>query len=110
MKRNLFAGRPRGGGFSLNVFTEAEMDDIHFATLEVLDQQLLSIALQAARLQLELQALLLEAGGRDGRGLVDAPESNEGQPTGDEGQREEDQRAPRAPRRRFRWLPPSELA
>ena len=38
MKRNLFAGRPRSGGFSLNVFTEAELDDIHFATLEVLDR------------------------------------------------------------------------
>ena len=38
MKRNLFAGRPRSGGLSLNVFTEAELDDIHFATLEVLDR------------------------------------------------------------------------
>ncbi len=38
MKRNLHAGRPRSGGFSLNVFTEAEMDDIHLATLEVLER------------------------------------------------------------------------
>ena len=38
MKRNLFAGRPRSGGFSLNVFTEAEIDDIHLATLEVLER------------------------------------------------------------------------
>ena len=38
MKRNLHAGRPRSGGFSLNVFTDAEMDDIHLATLEVLER------------------------------------------------------------------------
>ena len=38
MKRNLFAGRPRSGGFSLNVFTESEVDDIHLATLEVLER------------------------------------------------------------------------
>jgi trimethylamine--corrinoid protein Co-methyltransferase len=38
MKRNLFAGRPRSGGLSVNVFTEAEMDDIHLATLEVLER------------------------------------------------------------------------
>jgi trimethylamine--corrinoid protein Co-methyltransferase len=38
MKRNLHAGNPRSGGLSLNVFTEAEMDDIHLATLEVLER------------------------------------------------------------------------
>jgi len=38
VKRNLFAGRPRSGGLSLNVFTEAELDDIHLATLEVLER------------------------------------------------------------------------
>ena len=38
MKRNLFAGRPRSGGLSLNVFTDSELDDIHLATLEVLDR------------------------------------------------------------------------
>ena len=38
MKRNLFAGRPRSGGLSLNVFTESELDDIHLATLEVLER------------------------------------------------------------------------
>jgi len=38
VKRNLFAGHPRSGGLSLSVFTEAEMDDIHLATLEVLDR------------------------------------------------------------------------
>jgi len=38
MKRNQRAGDPRSGGLSLNVFTEAEMDDIHLATLEVLER------------------------------------------------------------------------
>ncbi|MGZ4199215.1 MAG: trimethylamine methyltransferase family protein [Thermoleophilia bacterium] len=38
MKRNLFAGRPRSGGLSLNVFTESELEDIHLATLEVLER------------------------------------------------------------------------
>ena len=37
MKRNSFAGRPRSGGLSLNVFTESELEDIHLATLEVLE-------------------------------------------------------------------------
>jgi trimethylamine--corrinoid protein Co-methyltransferase len=38
VKRNLVAGRPRSGGLSRNVFTEAELDDIHLATLEVLER------------------------------------------------------------------------
>ena len=38
MKRNVFAGHRRSGGFSVNVFTEAELDDIHLATLEVLER------------------------------------------------------------------------
>ncbi len=38
MKRNLFAGRPRSGGLSLNVFNDTELDDIHLATLEVLER------------------------------------------------------------------------
>ncbi len=38
MKRNLFAGRPRSGGLSLNVFTESELSDIHLASLEVLER------------------------------------------------------------------------
>jgi trimethylamine--corrinoid protein Co-methyltransferase len=38
VKRNLFAGRPRSGGLSLNVFTESELEDIHLATLEVLER------------------------------------------------------------------------
>jgi trimethylamine---corrinoid protein Co-methyltransferase len=38
VKRNLHAGGPRSRGFSLNVFTESELDDIHFASLEVLER------------------------------------------------------------------------
>jgi trimethylamine--corrinoid protein Co-methyltransferase len=38
MKRNQHAGRPRSGGLSLNVFTEAELEDIHLSTLEVLER------------------------------------------------------------------------
>jgi trimethylamine---corrinoid protein Co-methyltransferase len=38
VKRNLFAGRPRSGGLSVNVFTESELEEIHFATLEVLER------------------------------------------------------------------------
>ena len=37
MKRNLQAGRLRSGGLSLNVFTPEEIEDIHLATMEVLD-------------------------------------------------------------------------
>ncbi len=38
MKRNLRAGGARSRGLSLNVFTEAELDEIHSATLEVLER------------------------------------------------------------------------
>jgi trimethylamine--corrinoid protein Co-methyltransferase len=38
MKRNLHAGRPRSGGLSLSVFTDAEMDDIHLSSLEILER------------------------------------------------------------------------
>jgi trimethylamine--corrinoid protein Co-methyltransferase len=38
LKRNPHAGHPRSGGLSLSVFTEAEMDDIHVATLEILER------------------------------------------------------------------------
>ncbi len=38
MKRPHHAGRTRSGGLSLNVFSAAEIDDIHVATLEVLEQ------------------------------------------------------------------------
>ena len=38
MKRNLHAGRPSSGGLSLNVFTEAELDDIHLGSLEILER------------------------------------------------------------------------
>jgi trimethylamine--corrinoid protein Co-methyltransferase len=38
VKRNLQAGRPSSGGLSLNVFTDAELDDIHLGSLEVLER------------------------------------------------------------------------
>ena len=38
MKRNLHAGRPSSGGLSLTVFTEAELDDIHLGSLEILER------------------------------------------------------------------------
>ena len=38
MKRSHHAGRTRSGGLSLNVFTPDEIDDIHLATLEVLER------------------------------------------------------------------------
>ena len=43
MKRNLHAGRPSSGGLSLNVFTEAELDDIHLGSLEVLERTGVSV-------------------------------------------------------------------
>lgn len=38
MKRNLRAGGARRRGLSINVFTESEVDEIHLATLEVLER------------------------------------------------------------------------
>ena len=38
MKRNLHAGRRRSGGLGLDVFTHDEVQDIHLATLEVLQR------------------------------------------------------------------------
>ncbi len=38
MKRNLRAGGTRTLGLSVNVFTESELDDLHLATLEVLER------------------------------------------------------------------------
>ena len=38
MRRGLHAGRLGSGGLSLNVFTADELDDIHLATLEVLER------------------------------------------------------------------------
>ena len=38
MKRNLHAGGARSRGLSVSVFTESELDDIHLATLEVLER------------------------------------------------------------------------
>ena len=38
MKRNLHAGGTRSRGLSVNVFTESELEDIHLASLEVLER------------------------------------------------------------------------
>jgi len=38
VKRNLFAGRRRSSGIGLDVFTDHEVQDIHLATLEVLER------------------------------------------------------------------------
>jgi trimethylamine---corrinoid protein Co-methyltransferase len=38
MKRNVHAGHRRSGGLRLEVFTDDELHDIHFATLEVLER------------------------------------------------------------------------
>jgi trimethylamine---corrinoid protein Co-methyltransferase len=38
VKRNQHAGRLRSGGLSLNIFTADEVEDIHLATLEVLER------------------------------------------------------------------------
>jgi trimethylamine---corrinoid protein Co-methyltransferase len=38
VKRGLHAGRRASGGLSLNVFTQDEIEDIHLATLEVLER------------------------------------------------------------------------
>jgi trimethylamine--corrinoid protein Co-methyltransferase len=38
VKRNLHAGGSRSRGLSVNVFTESELDDVHLASLEVLER------------------------------------------------------------------------
>ena len=38
MKRNLHAGKMQSGGLSLKIFTDDELDEIHLATLEVLEE------------------------------------------------------------------------
>jgi trimethylamine--corrinoid protein Co-methyltransferase len=38
LKRNLYAGKPRIGGLGLRIFTDAELEEIHLATLEVLEK------------------------------------------------------------------------
>jgi trimethylamine---corrinoid protein Co-methyltransferase len=38
MKRNLHAGKRMSGGFSINVFTDDELYEIHLATLEVMEK------------------------------------------------------------------------
>ena len=49
MKRNLFAGGMRSRGLSVNVFTESELDDIHLASLEVLERTGVFVEAQDAR-------------------------------------------------------------
>jgi trimethylamine--corrinoid protein Co-methyltransferase len=38
VKRNLSVGRPRSGGLHVSVFTESELEEIHFSSLEVLER------------------------------------------------------------------------
>lgn len=38
MKHNLHAGKSRSGGFGLNPFTDEECNEIHLATLEILEK------------------------------------------------------------------------
>ncbi len=38
MKRNLFAGKRQSGGLGLKLFTDDELEEIHLATLEVLEK------------------------------------------------------------------------
>ena len=38
MKRNIFAGKRQSGGLGLNLFTNDELEEIHMATLEVLEK------------------------------------------------------------------------
>jgi trimethylamine--corrinoid protein Co-methyltransferase len=47
--RGPHAGRSRSGGFSLDVFTQDEIDDIHLATLEVLERTGVRIGGASAR-------------------------------------------------------------
>ena len=42
MIRSIHAGTKQTGGFSLNVFTDDELEDVHLATLEVLEKTGLS--------------------------------------------------------------------
>ena len=41
MKRNIFAGKRQSGGLGLNLFTNDELEEIHMATLEVLEKGIL---------------------------------------------------------------------
>lgn len=49
MKRNSHAGRARSSGFGLNSFTDDELDDIHLATLEVLQHTGVFVESEEAR-------------------------------------------------------------
>jgi trimethylamine--corrinoid protein Co-methyltransferase len=48
LKRNLHAGRNRNAGLSLNVFSDDEVQDIHLATLEVLERTGIWVELEEA--------------------------------------------------------------
>ena len=63
MRRGLHAGRKGSGGFSLNVFTQDEIDDIHLATLEVLERTGLEGHALADALR-GVQALIVRSGTR----------------------------------------------
>ena len=47
MKRNMRAGKGRSGGLEFKVFNDDEMDDIHLATLEILEKTGLEPACQS---------------------------------------------------------------
>ncbi|HDZ23010.1 MAG TPA: Trimethylamine methyltransferase MttB, partial [Desulfobacteraceae bacterium] len=49
MLRNLFAGKLQSGGLSVNIFTDDELEQIHFATIEVLKKTGLFIGSKEAR-------------------------------------------------------------
>jgi trimethylamine--corrinoid protein Co-methyltransferase len=38
LKRNLYAGKSQSGGLGLKFFTDEELEEIHFATLEILEK------------------------------------------------------------------------
>jgi len=38
LRRNLHAGKRQSGGLNLKIFTDDELDEIHLATLEVLEE------------------------------------------------------------------------
>jgi len=49
LRRNLFAGKLQSGGLSLNIFTNDELDQIHSATLEVMERTGLFVGDKEAR-------------------------------------------------------------
>ena len=49
MKRNLHAGRQLSSGLSLNILTDDELDEIHYGTLEVLNETGVFVESEKAR-------------------------------------------------------------